>query len=96
VVRPPYPEVLRLYSIAEDHWPSLCARYYLIDLIMLPPHRFLTLVLGWLKEVVAPDRWDQFVYELSAPIPGMKATENVIEMEGDTFMSAMTTLNPGG
>lgn len=92
--RPPYQVVLRLYGLAENYWEMLDYHYHQINLIGQPPHRFCNLIYGWAKALTPPDKWDQFEFELAAPIPGRETTpsETEIEEEGRLFLNAMNTL----
>lgn len=90
----PYQVVVRLYAYADYYWPELSARYYQINLLDLPLTRFLTLVFAWLHEVWPPEKWEMFVADLEAPIPGTerKVSDTSAEEEGASFMNAMSAL----
>jgi hypothetical protein len=92
VVRPPYPVVLRLYAIAVERWAELDATYASIDLIRLPPHRFLNLVWTWCLEHLPADKKEEWLYQMSSPLPGQekkKPSASEIDADGEAFIALM-------
>lgn len=80
-----------LFFIAEEHWPSVTARFYQIDLLELPLNKFLDLIWGWMREVIAPEEFDKLIARLEAPLPGQESWvgDASAEVEGEAFMAAM-------
>ena len=81
-----------LFNIADEHWPTITARYYQIDLLELPLNKFLDLIFGWCREVIGePTEWEKFLMNLEAPLPGMakEISETSAEVEGEAFMAVM-------
>jgi hypothetical protein len=93
VDRPPYPTALRLYAVADERWAEIEANYIAVDLLRLPPAKFLNCVYAWaVKYMTAEDRekWDIM---LTAPLPGTeknhRPTESEVEAEGAAFLATM-------
>jgi hypothetical protein len=97
VVRPPYPAVLRLYAIAEQRWAEIDATYITVDLLRLPPHRFLNAVYAWCLNHIDPEKREEWDAMLEAPLDGSRAkpTDAQIESEGADFMALMGQDLPG-
>jgi hypothetical protein len=92
VVRTPYQVAQRLYAIAEMHWAEIDAHYLPVDLIRLPPHRFLNAVYAWVIARIDPQKVEEWLAQLQAPLPGAekkKPTQAQIEAEGADFMATM-------
>lgn len=92
MVGTPYQVAQRLYVIAEMYWAEIDAHYLAVDLIRLPPHRFLNAVYTWVLGRIAPDKHEQWLAQLNAPLPGAEVkapTEAQIEAEGADFMATM-------
>jgi hypothetical protein len=89
---PPYRVALRLYAVAAERWAELDADYIAVDLIRLPPHRFLNCVYKWCLDRIDPEKVEDWEMMLSAPLPGekpAKPTESELEAEGAAFMQMM-------
>jgi hypothetical protein len=96
VVGTPYQVAQRLYLIAETYWAEIDAHYLPVDLIRLPPHRFLNAVYAWVINRIDPAKHEQWIQQLSAPLPGTekkKPTPAQIEAEGADFMATMQMVN---
>lgn len=89
VVRPPYPEVLRLHGIAAEHWALIDAHYPSVNLIEFPVHRFLDFVYAWLMNRIDPEKMEEVDDMLNRPLPGQerKVTDAMAEDEGASFMA---------
>lgn len=89
--------IRNLFVVAEEHWPSLTARYYQVDLLSLPWTTLLTLVYGWLKEIMSPDDFEKLMIQFEVPFPGSerKISDASAEQEGAEFLAAMNTLKMG-
>lgn len=91
----PYQVVLRLFQIAEDRWPEIDAAYPSINLIKLPTHRFLNFVYAWAVAHIPPDKIEDFLFQLTAPLPGRekaKPTPSDADEDARLFMAAMQGL----
>lgn len=83
--------ILRLYGVAEDHWSYIEPFYPGVDLISMPIYRFLNYIWNWAAQHVPQDKFEMWVMEMEAPIPGMErqVSQTDLEAEGDSFMAAM-------
>lgn len=92
---PPYQAALRLYVIAEQRWAEIEIAYITSDLLRFPPAKFLNAVYVWCLERIEPEKLEQWLFQLSAPLPGEedKVSETTQEVEGDAFMNAMSLVN---
>jgi len=88
VVRPPYAVTVRLVLIARERWPEIDGETALkgIDLTHLPLDRFLNAIYVWCLSRVEPDKHDQWLFQLTQPIPGRVEPVDV-EAEMDDFAS---------
>ena len=88
---PPYPAALRLYAIADERWAEIEAHYITVDLLRLPPAKFLNAVYAWCVRYMQPDDREKWEMMLTAPLPGQKAgaSDNQVEAEGAAFLAAM-------
>lgn len=93
VDRPPYPAALRLYAVADERWAEIEAHYLSVDLLRLPPAKFLNAVYAWAvkhMDLEQREKWDMM---LTAPLPGTERTarpsEAQVEAEGASFLAAM-------
>lgn len=90
MVRPPYPVVVRLCTIAAERWPEIDAAYYQIRLIREKPHRFLNMVYAWCIERVEHDKLDEWLSDLNELLPWQDVdSEAAIEMESQSFLDMM-------
>jgi hypothetical protein len=98
VVWPPYQVALRLYFIASEHWAVIDGENPGIDLIKLPAYRFLNFIYAWSLNRIEPDRREEWIHMLNAPLSGSESepSEYEVEAEGDMFMAAMGTLKARG
>ena len=69
MVRPPYGAAVRLCGIAADRWEEIDAAYYQINLLRVPPYRFVGLVYAWAIERVQHDKMDQWLADLNDLLP---------------------------
>jgi hypothetical protein len=69
VVRPPYRATLRLYWIAAEHWVAIDGGSPGVDLIRLPPDRFLNYIQHWVLERTPPEKREEWLMLLNAPLP---------------------------
>jgi len=94
VDRPPYPVALRLYAVAEERWAEIEAHYIVVDLLRLPPAKFLNCVYAWCVRYMDPETREKWEMMLTAPLPGTERTrppsEVEAEVEGAAFMAAMS------
>lgn len=93
VDRPPYSTALRLYAVADERWAEIEARYISVDLLRLPPAKFLNCVYAWAVHYMSPEDREKWDMMLTAPLPGAernRPSESQIEDEGAAFLSAMT------
>lgn len=89
---PPYPAALRLYAVAEERWPEIEANYIAVDLLRLPPAKFLNAVYAWCVRYMEPEDREKWEMMLTAPLPGARPkppTEHEAEAEGAAFLAAM-------
>ncbi len=90
MVRPPYPAVVRLCTIAAERWGELAAAYYQISLLRQKPHQFANLVYAWCIERVAYDKLDDWEADLVDLLPWQDAQSTAAEeIESASFMSMM-------
>ena len=63
----------------------------------LPPHRFLNIIYTWSISRIDPERREEWEAMLNDPLPGEEAkpSDTDLEMDGDSFMSAMTLMTGG-
>lgn len=90
--RAPYTAALRLYAVAVERWAEIDAEYIAVDLIRLPPSRFLNCVYAWCLKRIDPKEREEWDRMLVAPLPGQetaKPTEAQLEAEGQDFMALM-------
>lgn len=93
MVGPPFRVAVRLYAVAITRWAELDAAYITIDLIHLPLDRMLNCVYAWCLERVPEDKSEEWLFQLAAPLPGEKITDEPADWdEDDSFMTAMQTL----
>jgi hypothetical protein len=54
------------------------------------PRKFANLVLGWCLTQIPPDKREEWMYQLEAPLPGSEGRVNQTELQRDAeaFMSA--------
>jgi hypothetical protein len=92
-VEAPYQVAVRLYAIAAGRWAELDAEYASIDMIRLPPHRFLNLVFAWcVRRFHKQEDLEQWMFQLEQPLPGdekKKPSQTDLQAESDSFMSLM-------
>ena len=91
---PPYPAALRLYAIAAERWAEIEAHYLAVDLLRLPPAKFLNAVYAWCVKHMQPDDREKWEIMLTAPLPGAERTrpsQVTAEAEGAAFLAAMST-----
>jgi len=95
VVRgPPYPVVVRLYSILELKFAQIEAAYYSVDLMRVPRRKLLNMVYAWAIERVPPDKVEEWERDLKDLLPWQDGeSEAAIEAESDSFFAMM---NKGG
>jgi hypothetical protein len=93
VDRTPYATALRLYAVAQERWAEIEAHYLAVDLLRLPPAKFLNAVYAWAvkwMDAEAREKWDMM---LTAPLPGTerrhRPSEGEVEVEGAAFLAAM-------
>jgi len=90
VVRPPYPAVVRLCTIADERWPEIDTAYYPHAILREKPHRFLNLVYTWCIERVEHDKIEEWIEELHDLLPWQDATtEAAVNAESESFMAMM-------
>lgn len=90
--RTPYPAALRLYAIAGERWSEISAAYITIDLLRARPDLYLNCVFTWCLERIDPEKREEWIAMLEAPLPGdekMAPTPETIEEEGASFMAFM-------
>lgn len=96
MVRPPYPAVVRLCTLAAERWALIDAAYYQTNLLRLPPHRFLNMVYAWAVERVDPEKYDEWELELVDLLPWQDSQSAAAEeLESKSFMGLMA-LGGGG
>ena len=92
---PPYPTALRLYAVAEERWPEIEANYISVDLLRLPPAKFLNAVYAWCVRYMTPEDREKWDIMLTAPLPGTekirRPSDAEIDAEGAAFLAAMNT-----
>ena len=95
VDRAPYAAALRLYAVADERWAEIEAHYIAIDLLRLPPAKFLNAVYAWCVKYMDPEDREKWDIMLTAPLPGAEkrrqSSEAEVEAEGAAFLAAMST-----
>lgn len=94
MVRPPYPEAVRLYYIASEHWEHLEADYPQVDLMRLPVRKFLNVVMRWAMGQIEPKDREEWRRKMAEPfgqaVEGKRQPTNAeLQADRDAFMSAM-------
>ena len=89
MVGPPYRVAVRLYAVAAEKWPDIDgeAAFKGVDLLVLPPDRFLSALLFWLRHHV--EDWSRFEYALYEPVAG-RVSETDVNDELQQFGDFMT------
>lgn len=54
--------------------------------------KFCSLVLGWCQKHIDPEKWDEWMFQMDAPLPGekptAKATDAELEADREAFLAA--------
>lgn len=96
MVWPPYPAAVRLCGVAADHWDTLCAQYYQINLLRIPTHRFLGHVYAYAIERVEHGKMEEWIAELNELLPWQDGeSEAAVQAESDSFYAAMMAQGGG-
>jgi hypothetical protein len=97
VVRPPYTVAVRLCIFGAERWALIDGAHPGIDLLSLPPDRYLNVVYTWLVERTPTDKMTEMEEQLRLPLPGQedRVTAFQEEDEGASFMNTMAKLGGG-
>lgn len=92
---PPYAAVLRLASLAAEHWSEIDgeAAFNGVNLLDLRLDRFCNAILYWCYQRVE-DR-ERLMFQLEQPIPG-RVRQADVERELEDFSSFMSGFGGGG
>lgn len=90
---------MRLCSLAAAYWSQLDAHYFNIEnargkrgLLHQPPARFVGLTYAWAIERVAPEKVEDWEFELVDLLPWQDSqSEAATEIESDSFFAMMAT-----
>lgn len=92
MVRPPYPVVVRLCTIAAERWDEIDAEYHALPVPLLrqPLHRFAGLIWAWCIVRVEHDKIEEWEQEMNDLLPWQDSTsEAAVNAESDSFMAMM-------
>lgn len=87
--RPPYQAVVRLCWVAADYFGLIEAAHPTLDLLRLPPRKFLNIVYLWVIERIPYDRIAEWQAELVELLPWQDSQSAAAEeLESASFMAA--------
>lgn len=83
-------QTVRLCQIAADRWEEIDAHYHAspVPLLRMGPRRFASMVYVWCIERVPPEKLEQWIADLSEPLPWQDGDDDAgAELESASFFA---------
>lgn len=88
--------MVRLCTIAADHWDVIDTEYIQMNLIKLRFDRFLNVIFTWcMRQFTDEEKLKEWLYQLEEPLPGQikkEPTASQLAIEAEGFMALNAAL----